>query len=179
MSENFFSNLPRFDRGADEYTVPVSDVETVADAEEVPEVDTEAITFNEKLARLDQMIASLSAVVSQVDVEATQRMQGQLSAIAEKLFPVLGKEFLAEEIGRHLPELVPDTAPMIELRADADLAARLKAMVAQQPHLAERCTVIEDDAQGANRATVSWSEGGVDFDFSSLLEACLAQLKAA
>ena len=49
-------------------------------------------------------------------------------------------------------------------------------MVAAQPALAGRCTVIA--AEGRTGVDVSWRTGGVTFDFDGLLAACLAQLGA-
>ena len=102
-----------------------------------------------------------------------------MTALAEKLFPKLGESFLAEEIARHLPDLLPASVADVEIRAEPELAAALTALIDGSVQLAGCCSVIEDEAPGANRATISWRDGGVDFDFEGLLEACLGRLKAA
>ena len=80
---------------------------------------------------------------------------------------------------RHLPDLLPASRASIDIRAEPELAEPLQALVEQSNRLAGVCNVITDEAPGPNRATVSWGDGGIDFDFESLLEACMRRLKAA
>lgn len=180
MSDTFLARLPRFDCGAHEYAVSLGDAGHTEGADEAVHDDEAADTaITQKLHALEQTLTELAKLSDQVRAEASQRMQDQLCAIAEKLFPELGRVFLAEEIVRHLSDLVPVSGPQVEIRAEPELAESLRSLVEKANHLADRCTVLEDEAPGPNRATISWSEGGADIDFSGLLNACLERLKAA
>lgn len=179
MSESFLSNLPRFDRGNHDYTVSLGDQADVMDAEEVAAAAEGNTALQEQMQAIEQTLASLTGLTQQVQEEMSKRTESQMTALAEKLFPKLGRTFLAEEIARHLPDLLPGTVASVEIRAEPELAAELRALIEGSNQLAGACSVIEDEAPGANRATISWRDGGVDFDFEGLLETCLGRLKAA
>ncbi|MEQ8557484.1 MAG: hypothetical protein RIB03_04130 [Henriciella sp.] len=186
MSESYFSHLPRFDNTEtphagflghsteDETSPAASSEETEAD--ETADLHEEAVR---KLAIIEQTMNALAELSDQVRRDAIQRTEERLTAMAEQLFPQLGRAFLAEEIARNLPDLMPASAPSVEIRAEPELAADLQHIVEQSPQLAGICHVIEDENPGPNRATVSWGDGGMDFDFASLLEACTARLKTS
>lgn len=178
MSDTFFASLPRFDRSGHEYAVCLDEAGNTEDADEAAfDGETADAAVSQKLQALEQTLAELAKLSDQLRAETSQHMQDQLRIIAEKLFPELGRAFLAEEIARHLPDLVPASAPQVEIRAEPELAESLRLLVEESSQLADRCLVLEDEAPGPNRATISWSEGGADFDFSGLLDACLERLK--
>ncbi len=179
MSESFLANLPRFDRGDHDCTVSLSESGNVMDAEEMSAPAEANSALQEQMQAVEQTLASLASITEQLQQEIRQRAESQMTALAEKLFPKLGQSFLAEEIARHLPDLLPASVVDIEIRAEPELAAALTALIDGSGQLAGCCSVIEDEAPGANRATISWRDGGVDFDFEGLLEACLGRLKAA
>ncbi len=178
MSESFLANLPRFDRGDHDCTVSLSEPGTLMDAEEISAPAEANSALQEQMQAVEQTLASLASITEQLQQEIRQRAESQMTALAEKLFPKLGQSFLAEEIARPLPDLLPASVADVEIRAEPELAAALTALIDGSSQLAGCCSVIEDEAPGANRATISWRDGGVDFDFEGLLEACLGRLKA-
>lgn len=189
MSEAVFSHLPRFDGPADRHSVdwlrPLDAVSAAPPKAPPPEeVSVPAVTAEAPppspsapvgdAAQMRKAIADLSALMGRLELESRQQAVNTIQTMAGRLFPELSRQFMAEEIGRHLPGLVPAAVPGIEIHAPPDLAARLEEMVATQPALAGRCTVIA--AEGRAGVNVSWRTGGVTFDFDGLLAACLAQL---
>jgi len=179
MNDSIFANLPRFDEHAYANGVAHVDGGEETEAGDAEPVETPEEVFERKIGALDQTLASLADVSDQLQQAAAGRAKADLTALAEKLFPKLTEAFLAEEIMRHLPDLVPQSRPRVEIRAEPELAEPLQALIEQSNRLAGFCHVIADEAPGPNRATVSWGDGGIDFDFESLLEACMRRLKAA
>ena len=182
MSESIFASLPRFDDDGSHAHVTLHGGEPTAQQPE-PEAQAAPSEAELELARttkaLKETLASLEALKEQLRQESSRRTEEQISALARTLFPELGRAFLAEEIMRHLPDLIPGGGVLVQLRAEPELAAQIEALVADSKPASSPIEVIEDEAPGPNRVSVSWHDGGVDFDFATLLEACLAQLKAA
>ncbi|MFN3312032.1 MAG: hypothetical protein ACK46Q_01020 [Hyphomonas sp.] len=111
-----------------------------------------------------------------MEAEARENAAVTLRAMAAELLPELSRQFLAEEIMRHVPALVPSTAAQFEIRAEPEIAANLAELITQYPSLSERCEVVPQEGKGAGSAEISWRTGGVTFDFDSLMSACLARL---
>ncbi len=130
------------------------------------------------LRKIEASLAALSSKLDKIERDAQAQALQTVQLIAAKLFPELSRHFLAEEIGRHLPGLVPDSAAVVEIRAEAELASKLSQLVARLPALAHRCTVTPTEAEGQGRVDVSWQSGGVSFDFDGLLQACLSHLNS-
>lgn len=122
-------------------------------------------------------VTDLAGLVGRVERESREQVTAVVQSMAGQLFPALSRQFLAEEIGRHLPGLVPVAAPSVSIRTRPELASQLEDMVAAHPSLAGRCEVIAVEGQAS--IDVSWRTGGVTFDFDELLSACLAQLSPA
>ena len=182
MSESIFAQLPRFDEGGAHAAVTLHGGEPVSepDEPETPPGPSEAeLELSRTTQALKETIASLDALKAQVIEESAQHTARQVSALASALFPKLAEAFLAEEITRHLPGLLPGAAATVQVRAEPGLAGQIDEIVASAGPQHVRIEVIEDEAAGPNRASVSWQDGGVDFDFASLLDACLAKLDAA
>lgn len=190
MSDAVFSHLPRFDtpserRPADWLKPLDGAVRTVQKPlppeEAAPPPETAAAPISPPSAggetgQMQKTIAALSSLMGRLETESRQQAVTTIQTMAGRLFPELSRQFMAEEIGRHLPGLIPAAVPGIDIHAPPDLAAKLEEMVAAQPALAGRCTVIA--AEGRTGVDVSWRTGGVTFDFDGLLAACLAQLGA-
>lgn len=192
MSDAVFSHLPRFDavtgpRPADwlramtrdDLQAPSRPAEADAPAPAPAQTKAEPAVVRpipQETAALQATISSLAKAMERIDAESRQQTVETVQAIAGQLFPELSRRFLAEEIGRHLPGLIPVAVPVVDIRAEPGLAAQLEEMIGRTPSLEGRCNVIAQDGQGTGRAEVSWRTGGVSFDFESLLDACLNDL---
>ncbi len=193
MSDAVFSQLPRFDVASGprpaEWLRAMTAGETRPGAHPAPReeadvvapvpVKAEPVTVRpipQETAALQATISSLAKAMERIEAESRQQTVDTVRAIAGQLFPELSRRFLAEEIGRHLPALIPATVPVVDVRADPALAAQLEDMISRHPSLEGRCNVIPVEGQGNGRADVSWRTGGVTFDFEGLLAACLNDL---
>lgn len=198
MSDAFLANLPRFDGNETRLSssqlrlllgqVPAADAEvgqirdaslasvsshiapdTAVDADVAPGRAPE-------FAEIEIMLSAMSDAIERIERESREHTVRVTQSISEKLFPELSRLFLADEIARHLPVMVPSSAPAVEIRAQPALLGKLRAAIADMPGLTDRCAVVaafeDEDAQ----VRVSWETGGLTFDFDSLLKACLAQL---
>ena len=193
MSDAVFAHLPRFDVVAERR--PADWLRALASGEAMPApvmqgleedslpapppVKSEPVAVHpipQETAALQATIGNLSKLMDRLDREARQHSVQTVQAIAAQLFPELSRRFLAEEIGRHLPALIPSAGPVVEITAEPELAEQLREMVARNAGLEGRCEVIGREGQGPGRADVSWRTGGVTFDFDGLLQACLADL---
>ncbi len=193
MSDAIFSHLPRFDvvsgpRPA-EWLRAMTAGETHAPAQpaarEEADVAPPALVKAEPVAvrpipqetaALQATVSSLAKAIERIEAESRQQTVETVRAVASQLFPELSRRFLAEEIGRHLPGLIPVAVPVVDIRAEPGLAAQLQEMIDRHPSLEGRCNVIPVEGQRNGRADVSWRSGGVTFDFDSLLAACLNDL---
>lgn len=197
MSEAVFANLPRFDAGdaasalrrlnlplaeapAEDPVVAAYDDATdpATDAAEPPAPSGEALAAETAAdpAALEAMLTALSETIDRLEREAQDQVSEAIQSMAAQLFPELSKQFLAEEVSRHLPALVPVSVSNVEIRAEPALAHQLRPLVNGMGTLASRCTVLPVEAPGDSRVHVSWQTGGVTFDFRGLMDACLARL---
>lgn len=194
MSDAVFSQLPRFDavsaaRPADwlramnagEMQAP-SRTAAQEEAPPAPTLPTQkpepsiVHPIPQETAALQATVSSLAKLMERIEAESRQQTAETVRQIAGQLLPELSRRFLAEEISRHLPALIPATVPVVDIRAEPVLAAQLQEIVSRHPSLEGRCNVIAEAGQGASRAEVSWRTGGVTFDFEGLLTACLNDL---
>ncbi|WP_439619693.1 hypothetical protein [Hyphomonas sp.] len=198
MSEAFLSSLPRFDGDAARPSssqlrlllgqMPVDD-DKASQAGDMPRApvssDPEPAVADPadntpgrapEFAEIEIMLSAMSGAIDRIERESREHAVRVTQAISAKLFPELSRLFLADEIGRHLPVMVPSSAPAVEIRAQPALLEKLRAAVEHMPGLADRCAVVpageDDDAE----VRVSWETGGLTFDFDGLLKTCLAQL---
>ena len=81
------------------------------------------------LRKLEASLTVLNAGLDKIERGAQAQTLEAVQSIAARLFPLLSKDFLAEEIGRHLPKLVPPLAAAVEIRADVSLTDDLQAML--------------------------------------------------
>lgn len=191
MSDPVLSGLPRFDsavprppgswrRPLDEdmphaagpkaIIVPHKDESAVVAAVEAP------MQRPPDLTQVEAALKSIAARLDRIERETQAQSMQALQAMTTKLFPELSRRFLAVEIGRSLPKLVPASAAVIEIRAGEALAAELQAIVAATPGLAHRCTVVPSGSGEAGKADISWQSGGVSFDFDALFATLQAQI---
>jgi len=191
MSKSVFAALPRFDSTEGDAAARVSkdwrrplDVETppAAPRSAAPaptgNVEPEASAQPLDLKKIEASLITLNGKLDKIERDAQAQTLATVQAMAAKLFPELARDFLAEEIGRHLPALVPASAADVELKAEDSLAAPLRALVERTPSLMNRCTITSVEGDGQGRVDVSWQSGGLTFDFGALLAACLSNLNS-
>lgn len=195
MSSAMLAGLPRFDAEAGKATSPAPGrwmkelegevaappAQKVQSTEEAAVAAPQAATAVEPqilldLKKVEASLVTLNSQLARIERDAQAQTLQTVQSMAAKLFPELSRHFLAEEIGRHLPALVPDAAAVIEIRAEAELAAKLSDLVERLPSLAHRCSVTSVETEGQGRVDVSWQTGGLAFDFDGLLQACLSHL---
>lgn len=126
---------------------------------------------------LDAVLSSLGEVIGRIDKESQLHAVETARSLSAQLFPELSRLFLAEEIVRVLPGLLPSAAPVVSIYARPPLAEQLAELITSHPALEGRCTVVPSEEHAEGRADVSWRAGGVTFDFGSLLTACLGHLE--
>lgn len=131
------------------------------------------------LKKIEASLITLNSRLDKIERDAQAQTLQTIQSVAAKLFPELSRQFLAEEIGRHLAALVPASAAVIEIRAETSLAEKLRELVERTPALAHRCTVMPVAAEGQGNVEVSWQTGGLSFDFDGLLQACLSNLTSS
>lgn len=193
MSDAVFASLPRFDANAGRPRAAGSWRKEL-DGHAPPETaEKPALRMPEPTAKADAPVAevspqpldlkkieasliTLNSRLDKIERDAQAQTLQTIQSVAAKLFPELSRAFLAEEIGRHLAALVPASAAVVEIRAEASLADKLRELVERTPALAHRCTVTAAAAEGQGNVEVSWQVGGLSFDFDGLLQACLSHL---
>ena len=195
MSDSLLAKLPRFDAPTDRppaemlgtllgRTAPAPPPEPVAPLVEdapAPEVTAPAPEPEEErvsLQEVEALTAQFAQQLDDMDARVRADVTAGIQAISERLFPRLSQHFLAEEIGRHLPELVPVSVPHLEIKASPMLVEQLQPVIARTPILAKRCQFETADDMASGHVSVSWQTGGLAFDFDGLMEACLAELES-
>lgn len=196
MSEAVFASLPRFDvLGARppeeamrssarecafepvETALPEGKPETFPEPghpEQADLVSSEAPTA--EATAIEATLTALSDAVESLEHQAREQVTMATQAIAAKLFPELSRLFMAEEIGRHLSTMVPVSGPAVIIHADVSLIEEMQEVINKTGRLAAHCTLQPNDSGAQGRVDISWQTGGVSFDFSGVLDACLAQL---
>jgi len=194
MSEAFLSNLPRFDSAPPppasgsrrlllgQLPVEEGGIDSAQDglasaARDEPEPAQTASGRVPEFAEIEIMLTALSDTIERLEQESRERAVSTTQSIASRLFPELSRLFLAEEIGRHLPGMIPSTAPAVEIRAQPALLEKLRDLVDKTASLSERCSVVPAETSDDGQVHVSWETGGLTFDFDGLLNACLARLE--
>jgi hypothetical protein len=193
MSETLFLGLPRFDSEHDAAPAPAAgnwqrpledDIpQLIQEAPlpmvqiEVPEPETAPEAVD--LSHVEASLAALGARLERMEQQGREQVFQQVHALSARLFPLLAEQFLAEEISRHLDSLVPASAVVVEIRAEASLAEKLRTSVERIPSLVHRCTITPTSQAGQGQVDVSWHSGGLSFDFDRLLASCLSHLKTS
>jgi len=126
---------------------------------------------------LKAVIAEFKSAIEAVEASVEAQVTRATHALAMRLFPKLSDAFLADEVARQLPDLVPLPVCRIHVQAEDRLTYKLNELLAETD-LAQRCEIVVDPAPSDSRIRVSWESGGVVFDFDGLLQACLARLQA-
>lgn len=191
MSSALLANLPRFDAGDQPHPAdmlkrmlgqmqgqtkpPEPPAEEITEeVAEAPPVDTGPV-----LEEVERLITDLSGLMTRLERDSREQSMQVIQALAARLFPELSRRFLAEEIGEHLAGLVPASVPAVEIKARPVMLERLDPIIARNPSLSGRCSLVPADTAEDTQVHVSWKTGGVTFDFEALLAACLAHLDPA
>lgn len=190
MSKSVFAALPRFDSvGADaslrvskDWRRPLDEAAPPSAPRAAPSAaaikgEPEAPASLD-LKKIEASLVTLNGKLDKIERDAHAQTLATVQAMASKLFPELSRDFLAEEIARHLPSLVPASAAVVVIKAEASLADALRALVERTPSLMNRCTITSVEGEGQGRVDVSWQSGGLTFDFGALLAACLSNLNS-
>ena len=197
MSDSPLANLPRFDTQPARQPAELLDSllgrtpsapvpePIMAPLEEAPEPVVAAPApppppeeERVSLAEVEALTAAFARQLDEMDGRIRAEVTAGIQAISARLFPRLSQHFLAEEIGRHLPELVPVSVPRLEVAASPALAEQLQPVIARTPALAKRCQFEPAEGMDSGQVRVSWQTGGLAFDFDGLMEACLAELES-
>lgn len=180
MSESLFANLPRFDGG----DLSTDHIEPqILPASEPEEVHAESADHVvEPVAQIDPnvevLLNRLAQEIDQANRKAVSQTAQWVSAIVERLFPELSKAFLAEEIARQIPKLLPATPNHVTLSAPSPLAEQLSEIVENSSRLAGCCTVEMSENSSPHSVDVTWETGGLSLEFDELLAACLERLQS-
>ena len=189
MSDAVYAGLPRFDAGSagsaprtpGSWMKPL-DVspsghrppKEIVPADVIAEPPLQPLDFK----KIETALAALGPRLDKIERDAQAHAFEAVQSLAARLFPELSKRFLADEIGHHLPSLIPASAAVVEIRAAAPIADKLREIVERSPELAQRCTVTTLEADGQGKVDVSWQSGGVSFDFDGLLAASLSHMNS-
>ncbi|MEZ5999522.1 hypothetical protein [Hyphomonas sp.] len=190
MSSALLSNLPRFD--GDAQTHPAEQLKRMLGQMQAaaarpaasPPQPEEAVEDDQATgedlspshAQVESLISQLSSALARIESEARDQSMQVTQALAARLFPELSREFLAEEIARHLPKLIPASVPSFEIRAQQQMLDKLDPIIANEASLSGRCKLAPAASEDEPQVLVSWKTGGVTFDFEGLLAACLTHL---
>ena len=194
MSESVLANLPRYDTrspaqargglGTARFDTPLNGLGKqsgvqLSDIELAEQQSQQAANrAAEQEAAIAATLTSVTEALGRIETESRERSVAMLQSMAATLFPKLSELFLAEELARHLPEILPEDTPGIEIMAGQDVATRLSQVLEQRGGLAEAVTVKPVNDLAGAQVQISWKTGGLDFDFEELLSACMAQLNA-
>ena len=180
MSDALFARLPRFDTSGARlsHRSRIDELEEEHAQRMKEDRLQHQSRFNSQLNAVEATLASLAEKVEKVEADARRQTATSITAIAERLFPKLSRRFLAEEIALHLEKMIPPGEVRIDIRAEPHLAEQLYEVIQRSERLAEICEVTSDEEPGGSRVDVAWQNGGLDFDFDGLLEACIGHLRS-
>ena len=136
----------------------------------------------DRLALQDELHAladTWEQALEQVRISMTQHMQAVLTDCVHSLFPLLARQFLAEEIAGHLPNLVPANMFGVEILASPDLAEKLQSCLGEEAYLPANAIIRSCDQQPELRVSVNWGEGGYDYQFEQLLARCQQRIASS
>ena len=182
MSEALLAKLPRFDGPGTSSPVNQRSRLELIEQEHSQRLEQERAQhqsqFTRQINAVEATLASLADKVERIEEDARQQTAASIVSMAEQLFPKLSRRFLAEEIALHLEKMIPPGEVRIDIRAEPHLAKQLYEVIERSNRLATICEVVPSEEPGGSRVDVSWSTGGLDFDFDGLLEACIGHLRS-
>ncbi len=187
MSDVLSVKLPRFDvapvgglslKEAQGSTPPESVengtlVETFSEPEPAVKASDRAAAAE---LELSEAIRAFGRAIEEIRSESRRHTTEMVGAIASSLFPKLSRLFLAEEIARHLPELIPTGLAGVEIHAGPALAKALQRVSDRTVPLPAQVSIVPVESLQTGQVEITWHTGGFDLDFDALLGKCLAQM---
>lgn len=148
--------------------------ETLPDTHEpVPEPEV-VPTFEQ--STINSLHESLAEVGKDAERFWRERSCDLLQELVAELFPRLAREFLAQEIVGELLRVWPVPPPRINIALPGDMLDSFRTALDSAGAL-DDWTVKARGADEANLITVSWEDGGAEFDFDRFLEECATKLE--
>lgn len=188
MSRSFCQSLPRFDDSNAVHLSYESDTDESNIVKELPDPDPEPSKPGVDIATIDtldtQLIATrtetLDSILERLEEEIERgraelgsKVTGVVLDVATALFPMLAKNFLADELVNHLPDIVPEHVMSLNISASADLAEALNLRLRGRQMAADDILIVSDRSLSSGQLNLSWKTGGADFDYNYLLEKLL------
>ncbi len=176
MSKSVFARLPRFD---DSEKVDAESAAAQEAIEQAAAIDAAAQLEARAQAEAHALQCALNGLSSAIDalrVEARQHTLEAIRAISADLFPKLADDFLAEEIMRQLPEVLPRAMHGVEIRAAPAFCTKLEAANKSGPAHQTPLAFVADRKLAPGQVQISWAHGGLDFDAGRRLQASLDRL---
>lgn len=151
----------------------IADVDTPA-LEEVPDpIAIAQAELSVQAAQLEKAAATFLDVTAKIEVEAQAHIKTEIQNLAAQLFPELGKAFLADELSKHIPKLVPPMISSVEVIASRDIAEQLKGRLVMPDGRDTDITLTASDSAAPMQVKLSWKSGGFDYNFDDLMAACV------
>lgn len=147
--------------------------------EEAP--DPIAIAQAELSARatqLEKALVSVADTVAQIEIDAQTHIKNEIQNMAAQLFPAIGKAFLADELSKHIPGLVPSLVSSVEVIASPDMAEQLKGKLIMPDGQDAAIKLTASDTAAPMQVKLSWKSGGFDYNFDDLMAACVTHIHA-
>jgi hypothetical protein len=136
----------------------------------------ERAPLDETSADLEDAISALQNAINDLRKQHAQQVGEAVSTLANALFPQLSRLFLAEEISRHLPRLIPVEGRPVAIHAAPLVARALEKAAARSGVQLEGISITASESHAAGQVDVSWQGGGFEFDFDALLGSSLAKM---
>jgi len=125
-----------------------------------------------RAVQLEQALVSVAETVAQIEIDAQTQIKNEIQIMAAQLFPVIGKAFLADELSKHIPKLVPSMVSSVEVIASPDMAEQLKGKLIMPDGQDAAIKVPASDPAAPMQVKLSWRSGGFDYNFDDLMAAC-------
>lgn len=191
MNASPVSRLPRFDDPEGLSPLAIFDakiaaaepVEEVAPVEPVepdlpetdmvePEVDEDA-RFREEASSALQM---LSSALYEFEVSAATNIAFAIKTMVGEIFPHLSSVFLTEEFALNIPELISFVPPKAKIQAPVRIAEHLMQVSSETENWPEGWEIEAVHGLEDTRVEVVWDQGGLTYDYTKILQACLTRL---
>lgn len=131
-----------------------------------------------RASQLEKSLASFSDTVAQIEIDARAQINNEVQNIVAQLFPAIGKAFLADELSKHIPGLVPPMVSSVEVIASPDMAEQLKGKLVMPDGQDAEIKLTASDTAAHMQVKLSWKSGGFDYNFDDLMAACVAHTHA-
>lgn len=203
MSDQMRALLPRFDvvdepdpvtcvidteEGQRSFEVQAPDEvltdELPAEAElEVAEasVDKEGVSHapsldDEQFLHLQTVLDRLTSSLERVERSVHEQAENAVRNVVQQAFPKLADLFLAEEVARHIPDLVPVNQPKVTIKTASFLTDAIQESLARNGGLPENCELTACDDVTTASVDIYWEKGGASANYDAFLDSCLQAL---